>query len=87
MLPRPEHRGAVRHDGDQVAAHGEVARLVRDLDDRLARGRHRRGVGERQVALRDERLGRRDLDLAGDGLAVVFERALLEVVEHSFLSP
>ncbi len=72
--PQPQHRRAVGHDADQVAARGQRARLGGVADDLVAGRGHARGIGERQVALIGELLGRRDRDLARRGLAVVFER-------------
>ena len=74
MSPRPEHRGAVGDDGDQVAARGVAERVGRVGDDLLAGRRDAGRVGQRQVALVDQLLGRGDRDLAGRRELVVFER-------------
>ena len=58
-IAEAEDRGAVGDDGDHVAARRVVEGLARILGD----GQHRHGdarrIGERQVALRRHRLGRR----------------------------
>ena len=79
---QPEDRGAVGDDRDHVAARREAARLPGVLDDRLARRGHARRVREREVALREQRLGRGDFDLSGDREAMIVERGFAEVVQH-----
>ena len=75
-------------DYTQVVSHGlpSVERLwgpdkspemARIGNDGLAGRRDARRICEREVALRHQRLGRRDLDLAGRMAPVVFERGLL----------
>ena len=71
---QPEHRRAVGDHADQIPARGEVARLGGLADDLVARGRHTGRIGQRQVALVGEMLGRRDRDLAGRKLPVILER-------------
>ncbi len=78
--PQPEHRGAVGDHADQVAARGEVARLGGIADDLVARGGHARRIGERQVALVGELLGRRERDLARRMLPVILERGGADVL-------
>ena len=65
-------RGPVGHDADQVPARGVFGgqRGV-GLDVEAGVG-HAGRIGERQVALVQQRLGRRDRDLAADRAAVVF---------------
>ena len=79
-VAQAQHRGAVGDHGHQVAARSELAGAGGILDDRLAGIGHARRIGQRQVALGQHRLGRRDLDLAGRGQPVVFQRGLLEIV-------
>ena len=74
-----EHRGAVGHDGDQIAARGQRRGLVRIADDFVARRGNARRVGERQVALVGELLGRQQRDLARRKLPVIFEGSLADV--------
>jgi hypothetical protein len=82
MLPRPRTAVPVGHHRDEIPAHGEVARFVRILRDRGAGEGDAGRVGEREVALRDERLGRGDLDLPRNRLAVILEGAFFQVVVH-----
>ena len=83
-----QHRGAVGDDADQVAARGEVARLRRVADDLVARGGDAGRVGEREVALVGELLGRRDRDLARRRLPVVLERGFADfLVGHGSHRP
>ena len=65
MLPSPEHGGAVRHDGDEVALRGVRVGKVGILLDLEARLGDAGRVGEREVPLIGQRLGRNDGDLAG----------------------
>jgi hypothetical protein len=79
----PEHGRAVGHDRDQVAARGEIERLVRIAHDLVAASRHPGCVRQREIALVGEVLGRQQRDLAGRVLAVIFERSLADVfVRH-----
>ena len=76
MLPEPEHRGAVGDDGDEIALRGvRVGELgiALDLQARLSDARR---VGERQVPLIGERLGRNDRDLSRAAVRVVVECVL-----------
>jgi hypothetical protein len=72
-VTQPEHRGAVGDDADEVSSRGQLggqSRVV--LDGETGVGDTRR-IGQRQVALVGQGLGRRDRDLAARGGAVVFE--------------
>jgi hypothetical protein len=62
-----QHRGAVGEDGDEVLADREIGGLGRIGGDRLAGEGDARRIGERQIALIAQRLGRLDLELAGRG--------------------
>ena len=73
-----EHRRAVRHDADQVAARGEARGVQRIGDDFLARERDARRIRQREVALVDHLLGRRNRDFAGGGELVIIERGFAE---------
>ena len=63
-VAQAQHRGAVGDDADQIAARGQRGGLARDRRRWRRRRRRRRRIGERQVALVGQRLGRGDGDLA-----------------------
>jgi Mrp family chromosome partitioning ATPase len=69
-----QHRGAVGHHADQVGARGEAARHGRVIDDGIAGRGDARRIGQRQVALVGEALGRHHGDFSRSGPLVVFER-------------
>jgi len=75
-VPQAEHRGAVGHHADQVAARGVLGGQRRVVLDRQARIGHPGGIGQRQVPLVRQRLGRHHGDLAARGRAVVLERGV-----------
>src|SRR5690606_28128803 len=77
-----QHRGSVGDDRDQIAARGNGRGVVRVRDDCGAGRGHSRGVGEGEVALRSQRLGRRDRDLARDGVPVIGESGVAQVSGH-----
>ena len=67
-VAQAEHGGAVGDHGHQVAARGVARRASPgSRDDLLAGGGHAGRIGQRQVALVGQRLGRGDRDLAGSG--------------------
>ena len=76
-IAEAEDRRAVGDDGHHVALVGVVVGELGIAGDGQHRHRHARRIGERQIALRRERLGRRDLELAGLALAVELQRFLL----------
>jgi hypothetical protein len=78
----PEHGGAVGDDRDEVAARRQVVGLARIALDRGAGGGHPGRIGERQVALVGQPLGRQDRDLSRGGQAVIVERALRQGLVH-----
>ena len=86
-IAEAQHRRAVGDHRHEVLARGEVGGLGRVGGDGLAGGGDARGIGERQVALVAERLGRLDLELSGARIAVVEQRTrfqiLRDVVRHS----
>ena len=82
-IAQAEHRGAVGDDRDEVLAGGELGGFRGIVDDRLAGGGDAGRIGQRQVALVAERLGRLDLELTGPGLAVIDERARAQIVRES----
>ena len=77
-VAQAEHRGAVGDDADEVAARGVLRRQVRIGLDGEARVGDAGRIGEREVALVRERLGRRHRDLAEGRRAVVFERRVAQ---------
>ena len=76
-VAQAEHRRAVGDDRDQVAARGVLPRAVLVACDLQARLGDAGRVGEREVELADQRLGRNDLELSLASTAVVFERVFL----------
>jgi hypothetical protein len=52
------------------------------IDDCFACGGHPRCIGERQIPLCREPLGRDDFDLSWLGQPVIFERSLIQVLVH-----
>ncbi len=77
QIAEAEHGGAVRDHRHQIALGGVVEGLGRIGLDRQARRRHAWRIGEREVALGGQRLGRRDLDLAGPAAPMQLERLLV----------
>ena len=78
-IAEAEHGRTVRHHADQVGAAGIVGGRCRVGMDRQARRGDARRIGERQVALVAERLGRLDLELSGNRVFVEIERRLVEI--------
>jgi hypothetical protein len=76
-VAQAQHSRAVGDDRDQVAARRVIPGQLGRRGDLQARLCHTRRIRQRQVALRDERLGRDDLDLSGPTVAVVVERVVL----------
>ncbi|MCY1218873.1 hypothetical protein D9M72_308270 [compost metagenome] len=72
-VAQPQHGGAVGHHGHQVGTRGVFGGGGGILGDFLAGVGDARRVGQRQVALVGQRLGRGDLDLSLGGTAVVFQ--------------
>ena len=70
MAPRPEHGGAVGEHRDKILPRRQPSGLLRIGLDRLAGEGDARRIGEREVALVGERLGRGDLQLARAGKGV-----------------
>ncbi len=84
-IAEAEHRRAVRDHRHEIALGGVLEDLVRVLPDREAGCGDARRVGEREIALRGQRLGRRDLDLAGPAAAMQLERLLVGDVVAAIL--
>ncbi len=77
-VAQAQHRGAVGDHAHQVGAAGVLGGERRVVGDRQAGIGHAGRIGERQVALVRQRLGRRDRDLAAHRLAVIVERGLAQ---------
>ena len=73
---------AVGDDGHEIAPGGQRVGGIRVIDDRLTRDGDARRIGEREVALGGERLGRDHLQLARYRKPVVIQRVALERVRH-----
>ena len=78
-IAEAEHGRAVGDDADQIGAAGVVGGGRRIVADGKAWRRDARRIGERQVALVAERLGRLDLELSGNRVFVEIERRLVEI--------
>ena len=76
MLPSPSTAVPLVTTRDEVALGGVLVGEVRVALDLEARLGDARRVGERQVPLVGERLGRNDRDLSRPSLRVVVERVL-----------
>ncbi len=79
-VAEPEHRRAVGEHRHEVLADRHLVGLRRIVVDRQAGGGDARRIGEREVALRGERLGRLDFELAGARHAMKGERRGGELV-------
>ncbi|MPL75487.1 hypothetical protein SDC9_21311 [bioreactor metagenome] len=75
-VAKAQHRGAVRHHRNKVAARGVARRGGRVRLDLEAGLGHTRGIGAAQVAAIGERLRRADLELPGLRKFVVVERGM-----------
>src|SRR5205085_8643703 len=76
-IAEPEDGGAVRDDRDEIALRGVVedgARLALDVE--AGKGDAGR-IGERQVALRGQRFGRRDRQFAGTAAGMELQGLVL----------
>ncbi len=62
---QPQDGGAVGDDPDQIAPGGDAGGLAGIGDDHLAGGGDPGGIGQRQIALIGQRLGRDDGELSG----------------------
>ncbi len=75
-IAQAQHRRTVGNNRNQVAARGVFVGCQRVLFNFKTRCSHARRVGQRQVALRCQRLGRRNLDFTGYRKFVEIEGAL-----------
>jgi hypothetical protein len=78
-LPRPEDGGAVGDHGDKVGARGIGRGGVRIVANGEAGCGDARRIGQRQVALVAERLGRLDLEFSRPRIAMIKQRVLVEL--------
>ncbi len=77
QIAEAEDGRAVGDDGDEVSLVGVVVGGGGILGDGEHRHRDARRIGERKVTLRRQRLGGRDLELAGFSLGVELQRFLV----------
>ena len=81
-IAEPQHGGAVGDDADEIGA-GRQRRGLRGVGGDGEAGDGDAGrVGERQIVLGCQRLGRLDRELSGLGEAVIGECAGLEIVRY-----
>ena len=74
-VPQTQHRRAIGQNRDEILAGGQMGRLRRILRNGLAGHRHAGRIGQRQIPLVAEWLGRLDLEFAWIGIAMIGERA------------
>ena len=77
-----EHRRAVGHDPDQIAARGQAGRLLWIVGDRHRRRGDAWRVSQRQVPLRRKRLGGDHAQLARHRRAMIIEGVLAKLISH-----
>ena len=82
---QPEHGRAVGDDADQVAARRQLGGRRGIAHDLVAGGGDAGRIGEREVALGGQRLGRDDLDLSRPGETMVAERAFGQFIRQARL--
>ena len=75
-----EHSGAVGEHGDEVLSDGQIGGLGGIGGDGLAGEGDARRIGEREIALVAERLGRLNLQLAGPRLPMEVQGVGFEIV-------
>jgi hypothetical protein len=78
-VAQTQHGRAVGDDTDQVGARRVARRTVRIGSDRFRGRRHAGRIGQRQVALIDQLLGRCGRDFSWPRLFVILERSALQV--------
>ena len=78
----PQHRTAVADHRHEVGTGGIVPHAGGVLLDLLARRRHARAIGQRQVPLRRHALGRVNAEFSRLRLAMVIECRLTQVFNH-----
>ena len=77
-VAQAQHGGPVRDHRDEVAPGGVAKSVHRIGGDFLARRGHARRVGQGQIALIDQLLGRRDRNLARGREFVILERGTVQ---------
>ena len=82
-VSEPEHRRAVGHHCDEVSLGGVFVHVVGARLDGEARLSDAGRIGEREIALGEQRLGRNDLDFSRTAVAVVVEGIALEAHRYS----
>ena len=87
IAPRPSTAVPLLITADEIAARGQRRGFARIVGDALAGRRHARRIGERQVALIGQRLGRDHRELAGRLRAVVVERGFAQRIRHGCATP
>ena len=80
ILPSPRTALPLETTATRFLPRSQFAGPVRILDDRLAGRRHARRIGEREIALVAERLGRLDLEFPGLGMRVIDQCCGFEIV-------
>jgi hypothetical protein len=78
-IAKAENSSAVGNDRDKIGARGQRRRFRGVFGNRRAGGRHARRIGERQVTLVSEWLGRLNLKLTGPRQAVIGERGGMKI--------
>ena len=86
-VAQPQHRRSVGDDRDQVAAAGVLERVVWVLDDFLARGGDPGRIGQRQVVLVHQLLGRLHRNLPRRRKFVVLKRGAAQLIALLFGAP
>ena len=84
-IAQTEYGGAVGDDRHQVGARGQRRRLVRIIPDGKAGIGNAGRIGERQVALIYQALGRRDGDFSERRNAMIFQRVAAQLLFHHVL--
>ena len=70
-VAQTQHRRAVGQNRDEILTGGQMGRLGRILRYGLAGHSHAGRIGQSQIALVAERLGRLNLEFAGIGIAMI----------------
>ena len=81
-VAKTEHGRAVGDDADQVGARGHFGSRRRIFDDQVTGCGNTRRVGQGQIALVGQPLGRADGNLAGGWPAMVFECGFAQILFH-----
>jgi len=76
-IAKPKHRGTVRNDRHKITLRGVVEGRIRLAMNAEAREGHTGRIGKRQIALRGQRLGRCDRQLAARPVRMKLQRLVL----------